>query len=122
MNKKSDILRLRDMRFFGYHGAYPEEKRLGGQFRVTVELRGDFSYDNTNDDLKRSIDLAAVYRIVEEIVADKSFNLIETLAEEIADLLLGGFGVDSVTVTVVKDHPPIPGSVQSIEAVITRER
>ena len=72
--------------------------------------------------MKRTIDLVAVYRIVEEIVSDKSFNLIETLAEEICDLILGGFGVDSVTVTVIKDNPPIPGSVQSIEAVITRER
>jgi len=122
MNRKEDILRLRDMRFFGYHGAYPEEKRLGGQFRITVELRGDFSYENTNDDLKRSVDLTAVYRIVEEVVSEKSFNLIETLAEEIADLILGGFGVDGVTVTVVKDNPPIPGAVQAIEAVITRER
>lgn len=121
-NPKNDILRLKGMRFYGYHGAYPEERKLGGQFLVNVDLKGDFSYDNTEDELERTVDLVKVYKVVEEIVCEKQFNLLETLAEEIAEVILGGFGVDSVTVSVSKELPPIPGPVQSIEAVITRHK
>jgi len=110
------------MRFYGYHGAYPEERKLGGQMLVNIDLKGDFSYDNTEDELKRTVDLVQVYKVVEEIVCEKQFNLLETLAEEIAEVILGGFGVDAVTVSVTKELPPIPGAVQSIEAVVTRQK
>ena len=119
-NDKSDLLRLKNMRFYGFHGAYAEEKRLGGQYRVSIEMTGDFSYENTNDEVKRTVDLVEVYRTVEEIVCEKRFNLIETLAEEIAEVILTGFGIEKVTVCVAKEQPPVPGIVQEIEAVITR--
>jgi len=110
------------MRFFGYHGAFAEEKRLGGQFVVDLELFGDFSYENTEDDVRRTVDLMQVYKTVEEIVCDKRFNLIETLAEEIAEVILSGYGIDSVKVIVSKEQPPIPGVIDSIQAVVYREK
>lgn len=119
-NRKSDLLRLKNMRFYGFHGAFPEEKRLGGQYRVSIDMTGDFSFENTNDELKRTVDLVEVYRTVEEIVCEKRFNLIETLAEEIAEVALAGFGIEQITVYVAKEQPPIPGIVQEIEAVVTR--
>lgn len=116
----ADMLRLLGMRFYAYHGAFPEEEKLGGQFIVNLELKGDFSYDDTRDELDRTVDLAEVYRSVEEIVCEKRFNLIETLAEEIAEVTLENFDVQMVTVTVRKEAPPIPGAVSAIEATITR--
>jgi len=121
-NPQNDILRLKGMRFFGYHGAFAEEKRLGGQFVVDLELFGDFSYENTEDDVRRTVDLMQVYKTVEEIVCDKRFNLIETLAEEIAEVILSGYGIDSVKVIVSKEQPPIPGVIDSIQAVVYREK
>ena len=117
---QNDVLRLKGMRFYGYHGAYAEEKRLGGQFIVDLELYGDFSYENTEDDVRRTVDLMQVYKTVEEIVCDKRFNLIETLAEEIAEVILSGYGIDSVKVIVSKEQPPIPGVIDSIQAVVYR--
>jgi dihydroneopterin aldolase len=117
-----DTLKLIGMRFYGYHGVYPEEEKLGGQFLVDVELKGDFSYENTRDELRRSVDLVEVHNLVREIVCEKRFNLLETLAEEIAELVLNGFGVEEVTVHVRKEAPPIPGSVYAIEALIMRRK
>ena len=37
-----DALRLRNMRFFAYHGLFPEETALGQHYEVDVELYGDF--------------------------------------------------------------------------------
>jgi dihydroneopterin aldolase len=110
------------MRFFAYHGAFPEEERLGGHFYVDLELEADFSGATTRDQLSRSVDVIEVYRLVEEIVCEKRFNLIETLAEEIAREVLEAFKVDAVTATVRKENPPVPGAICAIEATIRRER
>lgn len=117
-----DILRISGMKFYAYHGAFPEEEKLGGQYIVDVELEGNFSYDRTRDELKRTVDLEEVYRTTEEIVCERRFNLIETLAEEIAEDILENFEVEAVTVMVHKDSPPIPGMVESVEAEVYRRR
>ena len=116
------MLNLRGMNFFGYHGVYPEERKLGCQFTVDLQLKGDFSLETTNDDIGRTVDLVEVYRCIEEIICDKSFNLIETLAEEIALTVLAEFNVKQVTAFVRKLNPPLPGAIESIEAVITRSK
>ena len=110
------------MKFYAYHGALPEEEKLGGHYIVDVELEGDFGYDRTRDELKRTADLAAVYRLTEEIVCERRFNLIETLAEEIADSLLEKFKAAAVTVAVKKPAPPIAGAMDSAEAEVRRVR
>jgi len=38
----NDILKIRNMRFFAYHGLFPEEAKLGQRFEVDVEIGGDF--------------------------------------------------------------------------------
>ncbi|NQS96913.1 MAG: dihydroneopterin aldolase [candidate division Zixibacteria bacterium] len=117
-----DELNLRGMSFFGYHGVYPEERKLGCQFSIDLQLKGDFSFESTSDDIRQTVDLVEVYRCIEEIVCEKSFNLIETLAEEIALTVLADFKVNQVTAFVRKLNPPIPGAVDTIEAVITRSK
>jgi dihydroneopterin aldolase len=117
-----DILRIRGMRFFAYQGAYPEEKSLGGQLLVDLALRGDFSIENTDDNISRTVNLAEVYDCIEDLIIESKYNLIETLAEKIADIILERFDISEVTVTVRKEAPPIPGIVEAIEAVITRAK
>ena len=48
---ENDIIRLRNMRFYAYHGLFPEEARLGQRFEVDVDLIGDFSEAGRDDDL-----------------------------------------------------------------------
>ena len=38
----NDVLRLSNMRFFAYHGLFPEENALGQNYEVDLELCGDF--------------------------------------------------------------------------------
>lgn len=117
-----DVLRLMGMKFYGYHGAIPEEEKLGGHYTVDLEIIGDFSYDKTNDELAKTVDMEEVFRITEEIVCERRFNLIETLADEIAEVVLDKFVIDEIIVTVRKESPPIPGAVSAMEAIITRSR
>ena len=47
-----DILRLRNMRFFAYHGLFPEENVLGQHFEVDLDLYGDFAAATRSDDVE----------------------------------------------------------------------
>ena len=117
-----DTLRLLGMHFYGYHGAYQEEKTLGGNYTVDLEIVGDFSGKKIDDDIHNAVDLSDVYKVVERTVCERSFNLIETLAEEIALAALERFPLKSVTVSVRKKRPPIEGIVEAAEAVVTRAK
>lgn len=118
----ADVLRLKRMKFFGYHGVFQEERRLGGEYIVDVELQGDFSRASTEDNIERTVDLSVVYKKVKSIVCEQSFNLIETLAEAIALEMISSFKINQATVRVRKTTPPIQGIIESTEAVVTRRR
>ncbi len=115
-----DILRLKGMKFYAYHGDYPEERKLGGSFTVEVEISGDFSREKTGDRVENTVDLREVYNIVNKTVSEQTYHLTETLAEAIAEALLRNFAVAQAEVTVRKESPPIPGIVGAVEAVVTR--
>lgn len=117
-----DTLRLKEMKFYAYHGDYPEEKKLGSNFTVDLELKGDFSTEKTGDMLEGTVDLREVYRIVKSVVSERNYNLTETLAEKIASAVLENFNAVEATVLVRKESPPIPGVTGAIEAVVTRSK
>ncbi|MBL7192123.1 dihydroneopterin aldolase [bacterium] len=110
------------MRFHARHGALPEERLLGSVFTVNLELKTDCSGAKLQDSLKNAVDYREVYKTVEKVMGDNRFNLIETLAETIAEEILRFFTVEEVTVSVLKHLPPVPGMIDGIEAVITRPK
>ena len=45
----TDYIRLNDMRFYAYHGVFPEEKKLGQRFEIDLEISCDLSKAGQND-------------------------------------------------------------------------
>ena len=99
------------MVFYGYHGATPQEKELGQPFVVDIELEVDLTTPGESDDLTDTVDYSQVYRVVKEMVEGPSHNLLESVAEGVAQKLLHTFSLDGVTVRVTKPHVPIKGAV-----------
>ena len=60
----SDRLVLKNMVFYGYHGAFAAEKELGQRFEVDVELHLDFKSAAAADDLELSVNYVEVYTLV----------------------------------------------------------
>ena len=116
-----DWLRLQNMVFYAYHGAYGAEKELGQKFAVDVELQTDLRAAGRSDDLDLALDYQSVYTLVREIVEEREFNLIEGLAEAIAQEILGAFEVEAVVVRVRKPHAPVGGLLDYAEVEIRRE-
>ncbi|QTD40273.1 dihydroneopterin aldolase [Sporosarcina sp. Te-1] len=119
-----DYIHLHEMEFYGYHGALPEENRLGQRFRATVSLAVDLQEAGRNDDLSKTVNYAEVYELCKSVVEGQPFQLIEAVAEEIATQVLRAFmdKVTGVRVVLVKPDPPIPGHYAAVSVDITRGR
>ncbi|BBU37782.1 dihydroneopterin aldolase [Aeribacillus composti] len=118
-----DKIYVTGMEFWGYHGVYPEENKLGQRFRVDVILETDLKQAGKTDELDDTVNYAKVYTVCKEIVEGKPYKLIEAVAENLASELLKEFStVLYCTVKVVKPDPPIPGHYKSVAVEIKRGR
>jgi 7,8-dihydroneopterin aldolase/epimerase/oxygenase len=118
-----DKIYVNRMEFYGYHGVFPEENRLGQRFAVDLSISIDLKKAGETDELEHSVNYAELYQVCKEIVEGKPYKLIEAVAERIATGVLEGFPlVSEVTVTVIKPDPPIPGHYKSVAVEITRRR
>ena len=60
--------------------------------------------------MNKSVSYADVYEVVKEIVENKRFNLLEALAENIAEEVLNKFDLlKGIMVRVKKPEAPVPG-------------
>ncbi|HLR41546.1 MAG TPA: dihydroneopterin aldolase [Virgibacillus sp.] len=118
-----DKILLNNMQFYGFHGLLPEENKLGQRFNVDVTLFTDLQKPGQSDEMHESIHYGHAYELVQKTVEGEAKNLIEAVAESIADELLTSFDLLSAcTVKVTKPDPPIPGHYQSVAVEIFRER
>lgn len=118
-----DKIYVNKMEFYGYHGVFPEENRLGQRFVVDLVVEADLRQAGVNDDLQYSINYGELYTMCKDIVEGERYQLVEAVAERIAGVCLEKFQrVVVCTVKVVKPDPPIPGHYQSVAVEITRGR
>ncbi len=118
----TDTLRVRNMRFFAFHGLLPEEARLGQKFEVDVDLRLPLAAAGVSDDPTRTVDYAQLFTVVEGIVnGERRFGLVEAIAEAVARAIGEAFpSVASACVRVRKPNPPVAGHFDGLEIEIER--
>jgi dihydroneopterin aldolase len=123
MTTAMDEVFLEGLRFYAYHGVNPEERTLGQRFTVDVRLETDLREAGQSDDLNRTISYSAVYKRVRAIVEGTPRDLLETVAEEIAQTILSEFPrASAVAVTVRKPEVAIKGSMLDAAGVTIRRR
>jgi len=109
--KGTDKIILAGLRFYGYHGVLPEEKKLGQWFEVDLELTGEFTQAAAADDLAQTLDYSSLYRKVARLMEGESLNLLETLADRIAAVAMEEPLVEGVLVRVKKPGAPLGGPI-----------
>lgn len=118
-----DRIVLNRMSFFGYHGVFPEETKLGQRFFIDVELYLDLEPAGRSDDLNLTVNYAEAYGKVKEIAEGKPFKLIEALAEQVASVLLQTYtSIYEIAVRVTKPHPPFETHFDGVTVHIHRRR
>jgi len=111
------------MEFYGYHGVFQEETKLGQRFIVDLTIEVDLKEAGVTDKLDYTINYAELYTRTKNLVEGNPFKLIEALAEKITTVILNDFpSIQSCTVKVIKPNPPIPGIYHSVAVEMTRRR
>ncbi|MFE5814180.1 dihydroneopterin aldolase [Streptomyces sp. NPDC056479] len=117
-----DRVALRGLKARGYHGVFPEERREGQTFVVDLVLGLDTRPAAADDDLAKTVHYGIVAEEVVAVVEGEPVNLIETLAERVAQACLKHEEVQEVEVTVHKPDAPITVPFDDVTVTITRSR
>lgn len=106
----------------GHHGVFDFEKREGQTFVVDLVLGVDTRPAAASDDLQDTVDYGSLVASVQAAVENDPVDLIETLAQRIADVCLTDVRVQWTRVTVHKPDAPIDATFADVALTITRER
>ena len=116
-----DVIHLRGLEFYAYHGVLPEEQVLGQRFLIDMDLFSDLSQAGVTDQVEDTVHYGEVYQVIRTCVTGDRHQLLEHLAEDIAQRVLGQFSCSSVRVEVHKPQAPIPGIFKDVSVEIWRE-
>ena len=100
---RRDQISVRNVRFDAAHGVYPEEHQKPQPFFVDVEVDADLAPAGRGDMLSASVDYSEIVRVaVEHVGAGGHADLIEALAERIADAVMEVVAVSGAIVHEVR--------------------
>jgi 7,8-dihydroneopterin aldolase/epimerase/oxygenase len=120
--RPSDQLALRGLRAFGHHGVFERERRDGQQFVVDAVLGVDTEAAGRADDLSLTVDYGRLSQQLVDAVGSEPVDLLETLAQRLADVCLAQPLVEWVEVTVHKPQAPIEVPFDDVTLTIHRRR
>jgi 7,8-dihydroneopterin aldolase/epimerase/oxygenase len=118
----TDRIELRGLSVRGHHGVFEHERRDGQEFVVDLIVWIDLDRAAASDDLTDTLDYGALAARMADIVGGPARNLIETVAAEIADDVMGDERVHAVEVVVHKPQAPIPLALNDVAVTIRRSR
>ncbi len=115
-----DTIFLRGLRIETIVGIRDWERKIRQTVSIDLEMATDIRRAAASDSIDDTLDYKLVAKRVQQFVADSSFQLVETLAERIAEVVLKEFDVPWVEVRVNK-----PGAIRGAKDVgisIRREK
>lgn len=117
-----DRLAVLGIEAIGHHGVLDFEKRDGQLFKVDLALGLDTRPAARSDDLQDTVDYGSLVAAVKTAIEHDPVDLIETLAERIADVCLTDTRVEWAEVTVHKPDAPIEATFSDVALTIHRSR
>ncbi len=117
----ADLIEIKGIKSFGYHGVLESEKITGQDFYVDVVLELDLSRASVTDDVSDTINYAEVTDLVVAQITGDPVSLIEKLAGNIADRIKATYPqAAAVSVTVHKPQAPVNAQVKDISVTLNR--
>ena len=117
-----DRLAVLGIEAIGHHGVFDFEKRDGQVFKVDLALGLDTRPAARSDDLQDTVDYGSLVAAVKTAIEHDPVDLIETLAERIAEVCLTDTRVEWAEVTVHKPDAPIEATFSDVALTIHRSR
>jgi len=116
----TDKIALRGLRVRGFHGVFEHERRDGQDFVVDAVLSVDTAPAAVSDDVTDTVDYGTLAESLATVVAGEPVDLLETLAQRLADVCLADSRVERVRITVHKPQAPIPLAFADVAVSIER--
>ena len=107
-----DIIFIEGLEIETIIGVYEHERDIKQKVVLDIEMTIPESDAANSDDLRHTVDYDAVSKLVTSYVIDTQYQLIESLAEQVASLVLGAFATDSLKLKLSK-----PGAVKNAKSV-----
>ena len=114
-----DIVYIRDLRIETIIGIYDWERVTRQTVSLDLEMGTDIKKAATSDSIEDTLDYKSVAKRLIQFVGESEFQLVETMAERIADIVLGEFNVPWMKLRLSK-----PGAVtgsQDVGVIIERQ-
>ncbi|MDR0926998.1 MAG: dihydroneopterin aldolase [Ignavibacteria bacterium] len=116
-------IQIKNAIYYCYNGVSTAEKALGGKYQLDLDIYYDATKAIESDDVSYAINYNDVLFTVSDIVENETFNLIETLADNILLNLLEEYDlVEKATVRIRKIDVPINHCVDYVEVEASKER
>lgn len=107
MKIKSSYITLTNVRFRALHGVLPQERRVGGDYLLTLRVGFDVSRAVQSDDVTDTLNYATLYEMARQEMAIPS-QLLEHVAGRIGQRVLSEWPeVTTVDLTLTKENPPM---------------
>lgn len=107
---------------FAHHGVFDFERERGQRFLIDIEISVDLRAAAAGDDLSNTVHYGELADAIVAAVAADPVDLIETVAERVAQLALGYPGVSRARVTVHKPDAPIAAPFTDVSVTVDRVR
>lgn len=115
-----DIVYIRDLRIETVIGIYDWEREIRQTVSLDLEMGTDIRKAGLSDSIEDTLDYKSVAKRLIQFVSDSEFQLVETLAERISDIVLNEYDVPWMKLRLSK-----PGAVtgsQDVGVIIEREK
>jgi dihydroneopterin aldolase len=113
-----DIIFIHELLIETTIGVHPWERDLRRTLRLDLELGAGIRPAAATDRLEDTLDYQAVAQRISDFAAASNFQLVETLAERLAELLLREFAVPWLRLTLHK--PGVPSGAKAAGVIIER--
>jgi dihydroneopterin aldolase len=97
-----DLIYLRDLKIECVIGIYDWERRIKQALCIDLDMAADIARAAKTDSIRDTLDYKAVAKRLRQFVGESQFQLVETLAERVAEIVLTEFQVPWVRVRINK--------------------
>ncbi|HEX2074729.1 MAG TPA: dihydroneopterin aldolase [Geodermatophilus sp.] len=118
----ADRIAVRGLTAHAYHGVYPAERERGQTFRVDAVLDVDTVPAAAGDNLALTVNYAELARRLHAVLTGEPVDLLETLAQRLADACLDDPLVEAVEITVHKPEADLGVPFDDVTVTIRRTR
>ncbi|MDG1040999.1 MAG: dihydroneopterin aldolase [Polaribacter sp.] len=116
------VIQVNNIKIYAFHGCLEEEAKIGSDYRVDIEVKGDLHKSSKTDELIDTIDYVHLNAIVKQEMSTRA-KLLEHVAQRIIDRVFKELEmVKKAKVSVAKINPPIGGNVAEVAIILTKKR